>query len=278
MRPTGQETEILIEPKATLSGYWEDLWRYRELFVFLAWRDLLVRYKQTVLGVGWSVLRPVLTMLVFTVVFGRLAGLPSGGVAYPILVFAAVLPWQLFSGSLAESSNSIVANANLISKVYFPRLVVLGGAVVVSVADFLISAGILALLMGLYGFLPGWRILTLPLFFLLGMVASVGVGLWFAALNVKYRDFRHVVPFLLQLGLFLSPVGFRSDIVPDRWRMAYSVNPMVGVIDGFRWALLGGESPFYWPGFLLSVILSSVIFVSGLRYFRRTEQVFADII
>jgi lipopolysaccharide transport system permease protein len=278
MRPTGQETEILIEPKARLSGYWEDLWRYRELFVFLAWRDLLVRYKQTVLGVGWSVLRPVLTMLVFTVVFGRLAGLPSGGVAYPILVFAAVLPWQLFSGSLAESSNSIVANANLISKVYFPRLVVLGGAVVVSVADFLVSAGVLALLMGLYGSLPGWRILALPLFFLLGMVASVGGGLWFAALNVKYRDFRHVVPFLLQLGLFISPVGFSSDIVPDRWRMVYSLNPLVGVIDGFRWALLGGESPFYWPGFLLSVILSAVIFASGLRYFRKTEQVFADII
>ncbi len=273
-----QEKDIVIGPAGTPDRYWRELWQYRELFAFLAWRDILVRYKQTVFGVAWSILRPVMTMLVFTLIFGKFARLPSGGVAYPILVYTAILPWQLFSSSLAESGNSIVSNANLVSKVYFPRLVVLGGAVVVSMVDFAISAAVLAFLMALYGFSPGLPILALPFFLLLGLIASVGGGLWFAALNVKYRDFRHVIPFLLQFGLYVSPVGFSSGIVPDRWRLIYSINPMVGVIDGFRWAVLGGNSPFYWPGLLLSIALSLTIFLSGLRYFRKTERVFADVI
>jgi len=273
-----QEREIVIGPAGAPDRYWRELWQYRELFAFLAWRDILVRYKQTVFGVAWSVIRPIMTMLAFTFIFGKLAHLPSEGVTYPILVYTAILPWQLFSSSLAESGNSIVSNANLISKVYFPRLIVLGGAVVVSMADFAISAGVLAFLMALYGFSPGLPILALPFFLLIGLLASVGGGLWFAALNVKYRDFRHVIPFLLQFGLYVSPVGFSSGIVPDRWRLIYSVNPMVGVIDGFRWAVLGANSPFYWPGFLLSMVLSSMIFISGLRYFRKTERVFADVI
>lgn len=273
-----REFDIVIEAGKGYERYWRDLWAYRELFLFLAWRDILVRYKQTVFGVAWSIIRPVLTMLAFTFIFGRLARLPSDGVAYPLLVYTALLPWQLFSGSLSESGNSIVANASLVSKVYFPRIVVLGGAMVVSLADFMISAGVLALLMALYGFSPGLHIFALPFFLFLGLLASLGGGLWFAALNVKYRDFRHVVPFLLQFGIYVSPVGFSSAIVPDRWRMIYSINPMVGVIDGFRWAVLGGVYPFYWPGFLISVMLSAAIFWSGLRYFRKAERFFADVI
>jgi len=258
--------------------YWRDLWRYRELFYFLAWRDLLVRYKQTVLGVVWALLRPVLTMIAFVFVFGVLGKFPSDGVPYPILVYAAMLPWQFFANALSESSASLIGNANLISKVYFPRLIIPATAIITSLMDFAISAVVLALLMVWYGYWPDWRIATVPLFILMALGAAFGAGLWLAALNVKYRDFRYVVPFIVQFGLYVSPVGFSSSIIPERWRLLYSVNPMVGVIDGFRWALLGGATPLYWPGFVLSAVLVVLLSVTGLWYFRRTERTFADVI
>jgi len=238
----------------------------------------MVRYKQTVIGVAWSVIRPLLTMIVFTVIFGNLAKLPSNGVPYPILVFAAMLPWQFFANSLSESSGSLLSNANMLTKVYFPRLIMPASAVIVSLIDFFISFGILILLMVFYQFIPSWRIITLPIFLLLALIASLGVGLWLSALNVKYRDFRYVVPFIVQFGLYVSPVGFTSSIVPLQWRLLYSLNPMVGVIDGFRWAILGGKSFIYWPGFLLSCSVAIGFFVFGIWYFRKMEQTFADII
>ena len=270
--------ELTIEAGRTESQYWKDIWRYRELFYFLAWRDILVRYKQTAIGIGWALIRPFLTMVVFTVVFGTLAKLPSGGVPYPILVFAAMLPWQFFSTALSECSNSLISNANLISKIYFPRLIVPTSAVIVSFVDFLISGMIMLGLMAWYNFVPSWRILTLPLFILIAFAASMGAGLWLAALNVKYRDFRYIVPFIVQFGLYISPVGFSSSIVPPQWRWLYSLNPMVGVIDGFRWAILGAESNLYLPGFMLSMGLVALLLVTGVWYFRKTERTFADVI
>ena len=272
------QKELILEANHLDRQYWVDLWRYRELLYFLAWRDILVRYKQTVIGIAWALLRPLATMLVFTVVFGNLARLPSGGVPYPILVFSGLLPWQFFASALSETSSSLIDNANLISKVYFPRLIVPISSVIVSFIDFAISGVILVGLMIWFGFVPGLQILTLPLFILLTFAAALGAGLWLSALNVKYRDFRYVVPFIVQLGLYIAPVGFSSQIVTDGWRLLYSLNPMVGVIDGFRWAILGGEAYIYWPGFLVSIGLVLVIFVSGLWYFRRTEESFADII
>ena len=276
--------ELIIEAGRTESQYWKDLWRYRELFYFLAWRDILVRYKQTAIGLAWALIRPFLTMVVFTVVFGTLAKLPSGGAPYPILVFSALLPWQFFASALAECSNSLISNANLISKVYFPRLIVPASAVIVSFVDFLVSGMIMLALMAWYNFIPSWRVLTLPIFVLIAFAASMGAGLWLAALNVKYRDFRYIVPFIVQLGLYVSPVGFSSSIVPEKWRLLYSLNPMVGVIDGFRWAILSGVDRtqaallVYWPGFTLSVILVALLFASGVWYFRKTERTFADVI
>lgn len=270
--------ELTIEAGRTESQYWKDIWRYRELFYFLAWRDILVRYKQTAIGIGWALIRPFLTMVVFTVVFGTLAKLPSGGVPYPILVFAAMLPWQFFATALSECSNSLISNANLISKIYFPRLIVPTSAVIVSFVDFLISGMIMLGLMAWYNFVPSWRILTLPLFILIAFAASMGAGLWLAALNVKYRDFRYIVPFIVQFGLYISPVGFSSSIVPPQWRWLYSLNPMVGVIDGFRWAILGGKSTLYLPGFTLSMGLVALLLVTGVWYFRKTERTFADVI
>jgi len=272
------QTELVIEAGRTESQYWKDLWRYRELFYFLAWRDILVRYKQTAIGFAWALIRPFLTMIVFTVVFGSLAKLPSEGVPYPILVFAAMLPWQFFANALSECSNSLIGNANLISKVYFPRLIVPASAVIVSFVDFMISGWILLGLMVWYNFVPSWRILTLPLFILIAFAAAIGGGLWLAALNVKYRDFRYIVPFIVQFGLYISPVGFSSSIVPEKWRLLYSLNPIVGVIDGFRWAILGGQAKLYWPGFTLSTGLVAFLVVSGVWYFRKTERTFADVI
>lgn len=261
------------------SQYWQDIWDYRELFYTLAWRDIAVRYKQTLIGVAWALVRPFLTMVVFTLVFGQLAGLPSEGSApYPILVFAALLPWQFFAGALAEASNSLIVNANMLSKVYFPRLVVPVSAVVVSFVDFLIAGLILLGLMVWFQFLPSWRLLTLPLFTVLAFSASLGAGLWLAALNVKYRDFRYVVPFLIQFGLYISPVGFSSAVVPPQWRLVYSLNPMVGVIDGFRWAILGGDGVIFWPGLALSSGVAGAILATGIWYFRRLERTFADVI
>ncbi|MEH2295126.1 ABC transporter permease [Nostoc sp.] len=272
------QQELVIEAGRTDHQYWKDIWRYRELFYFLAWRDILVRYKQTAIGIAWALIRPFLTMVVFTIVFGQLAKLPSQGVPYPILVFSAMLPWQFFANSLSECSNSLIGNANLISKVYFPRLIIPTSAVVVSFVDFLISGMILLGLMAWYNFVPSWRILTLPLFIAIAFTASMGAGLWFASLNVKYRDFRYIVPFIVQFGLYISPVGFSSSVVPEKWRLLYSLNPIVGVIDGFRWAILGGESKLYLSGFLLSLGLVILLFISGIWYFRKVERTFADVI
>ena len=271
--------ELIIEAGRTERQYWQDLWRYRELFYFLAWRDILVRYKQTIIGMAWALIRPFLTMIVFTVIFGKIAKLPTEGDApYAIMVFAAMLPWQFFSNSLSGCSNSLITNANLVSKVYFPRLIVPTSAVVVSFVDFMISGMILLGLMIWYNFIPSWRIITLPLFIAIAFAASMGVGLWLASLNVQYRDFRYVVPFIIQFGLYISPVGFSSNVVPEQWRLLYSLNPMVGVIDGFRWAILGGESNLYLPGFLLSLALVLVLLFSGISYFRKMERTFADVI
>ncbi|MBD2676740.1 MULTISPECIES: ABC transporter permease [Nostoc] len=271
--------ELIIEAGQTEQQYWKDLWRYRELFYFLSWRDILVRYKQTAIGMLWALIRPFLTMVVFSVIFGNLAKLPSEGTApYPILVFAALLPWQFFASALSECSNSLISNANLISKVYFPRLIVPASSVIVSFVDFLISGMILLGLMAWYNFVPSWRILSLPLFVAIAFAASLGVGLWLAALNVEYRDFRYIVPFIVQFGLYISPVGFSSSIVPEQWRLLYYLNPMVGVIDGFRWAILGGESKLYWAGFTLSLGLVALLLVSSIWYFRKVERTFADVI
>jgi len=271
--------DLIIEPGRAERNYWRDLWRYRELFYFLAWRDILVRYKQTVIGIAWAVIRPFLTMVVFTVVFSRIAKLPApGAVPYALLVMAAMLPWQFFSTALSESSGSLIGNANLISKIYFPRLIVPAGAVITSFVDFLITLVMMAALMLWYGFLPDWRLAFLPVFTALTFGAAFGAGLWLCALNVKYRDFRYIVPFIVQFGLYISPVGFSSAIVPEKWKLTYALNPMVGVIDGFRWALLRGESPLNWTSILTSVILTSVLCVSGIWYFRKTEKTFADVI
>lgn len=276
--PNPATQELIIEAGRTESQYWRDLWRYRELFYFLAWRDILVRYKQTAIGVVWALLRPFLTMVVFTVVFGRIAKMPANGIPYPILVFAAMLPWQFFSTSLSEASNSLVGNANLISKVYFPRLIIPAGAVITSMVDFFISFVLLAVLMLWYRFAPDWRLLTLPGFTILAFLAALGPGLYLTALNVKYRDFRYVIPFIVQFGLFISPVGFSSDVIPEKWRLLYSLNPMVGVIDGFRWSICRGAAELYVPGFLLSLAVTAFFLWLGIWYFRRTEKTFADVI
>jgi lipopolysaccharide transport system permease protein len=269
----------VIEPGRQERHYWLDLWRYRELFQVLAWRDLSVRYKQTVIGVAWALIRPLLTMVVFTVVFGRIARLPSDGSApYALMVYAGMLPWTFVSTGLAEASNSLVNNANLISKVYFPRLIVPTAAVVVAFVDFFISFAILVALFMWYRFLPSWHLIFLPLFIIFAFLASMGPSLWITALNVKYRDFRYIIPFIVQFGLYVSPVGFSSSVVPEQWRLLYSVNPMVGVIDGFRWCILGGQSPCYVPGLALSVGVTIFFLWFGIRQFRKLEKSFADLI
>jgi lipopolysaccharide transport system permease protein len=274
----GADYEIVLESGRSARHYWADLWRYRELLYFLAWRDLLVRYKQTAIGVAWAVTRPVLTMLVFTFVFSKLAKLPSNGVPYPILVFAGLLPWQFFSTAFSGAGDSLVNNSSMISKVYFPRLIVPISSVVVSLADFAISMVILAAMMVWYGYWPGWQLLFLPLLTALAFTTSISAGVWIAALNVKYRDFKIIVPFIVQFGLYISPVGFISAVVPEQWRLLYSLNPMVGIIDAFRWSILGGATDVYWPALALSIGLTAVLLVTGIRYFRKTERTFADVI
>ncbi|HXB02114.1 MAG TPA: ABC transporter permease [Opitutaceae bacterium] len=268
---------LVLEAGRTEAHYWRDLWRYRELFLFLTWRDLLVRYKQTAVGVAWALIQPAMTTAVFCI-FGQILKLPTGGVPRPILIFAAQLPWQFFSSSLSSSSNSLVSSANLISKVYFPRLIIPFSAVVVSLVDFLISAAFLALLMAIYGVVPDARVLALPLFLFVAFGAALGAGLWLTALNVKYRDFRFVLPFIIQFGLYVSPVAFTSNLVPARWRTLYELNPMVGIIDGFRWALLRGAAPPPWSSLAYSCALVAVLLVTGVWYFRKTEKTFADVI
>lgn len=273
-----RQYDLIIEPGRGISHYWRDLWQYRELFYFLAWRDLLVRYKQTAIGIAWSVLRPFLTMVVFTIVFSKLAKLPSEGVPYPVLVYAAMLPWQFFANTFTDSSNSLIDNQNLLSKVYFPRIIVPASSVIVALVDFAISLVILAGLLLWYGFIPDWRIILLPLFLLQAILFAFGAGLWISALNVQFRDFRYVVPFLVQFGLYISPVGFSSSIVPEQWRLLYALNPMAGVIEGFRWAITGKASLLYLPGYLLSVMIIFCILISGFWWFRRMERSFADVV
>jgi lipopolysaccharide transport system permease protein len=271
--------QLVIEAGKTEGLYWRDLWRYRELFYFMAWRDILVRYKQTVVGIAWSVVRPLLTMLVFTFVFQKLAKMPSDGdVPYPVLIFAALVPWQFFANALTECSNSLILNTNLVSKVYFPRIILPTSAVIVSFVDLLISLVLLVILMLAYHVAPDWHILALPGFMLLAFAAAMGAGYWLAALNVKYRDFRYVVPFIAQFGFYMSPVGYSITRVPEKWRLLFALNPMVGPIDGFRWAILRGKSPLYPPGIVVSALAIGLIFASSLWYFRRTERKFADII
>ncbi len=269
---------IVIEAGRAERHYWRDLWRYRELFYFLAWRDILVRYKQTAIGFLWALIRPLFITLVLVIVFGKLAKLPSNGVPYPVLVLAALLPWQFVSTAFSEAGNSLIGNANMISKIYFPRLIIPTSSVIVCFVDFMISGLILVAVMIWYGYMPDLRILTLPLFTLLAFVTAMGAGLWVAALNVKYRDFRYIIPFTVQFGLYISPVGFSSTVVPEKWRLLYSLNPMVGVIDGFRWAILGGETTLYLPGLVLSIGFVVAMLITGIVYFRRTEKSFADVI
>lgn len=276
--PTYLMSRLIIEAGRAEKQYWADLWRYRELFYILAWRDVAVRYKQTAAGVLWALLQPLLTMVVFTIIFGRVARLPTEGSApYPLLVLAGMLPWQFFSASLSGSSQSLVGNANLISKVYFPRMIIPAGAVITSFVDLLVSFAILIGMMAWYQYWSGWCLLILPVFVALGFIAALGPGLFLTALTVKYRDVRFVIPFLVQFGLYVSPVGFSSSVIPERWRLLYSLNPMVGVIDGFRWAVLG-DTRIYLPGLLLSFGVSLLMLALGVFYFRKTERAFADVI
>jgi len=275
--------ELIIRSGRAERQYWRDLWSYRELFYFLAWRDILVRYKQTVVGIAWGLFKPVLTMIVLTLVFGKIAGLPSGGVPYPVLVFTAMLPWQFFSAALSESGNSLVTDTSMISKVYFPRMIVPASSIITSAVDFLISAVLLVLLMAYYRVTPSPGIVVLPLFIAMTFATSLGIGLWISALMVRYRDFRFIVPFMVQFGLYLSPVGFTSfysthRFLPEQWRLLYWLNPMAGVIDGFRWSILGGDQVIYWPGMLVSIAVTTFTLIVGARYFRKTERTFADVI
>ena len=273
------ERVLVLEAGRAERHYWQDIWAYRELFMILAWRDVAVRYKQTVIGIAWALIRPFLTMIVFTIIFGRLADLPSDGTApYPILVFAGMLPWFLFSTIFSDSSNSLIGNTNLVGKVYFPRIIIPSSSAVVALVDLGINLAMLFVLMVWFGFFPSWRIVFLPAFILMAVLASLGPAYLISALNVKYRDFRYIIPFIVQFGLYVSPVGFSSAVVPEQWRLLYSLNPVVGVIDGFRWCLLGGESTLYLPGFLLSLGVIAFILWFGISYFRKTERTFADLL
>lgn len=272
------EFDLIVEPGRSEKNYWIDIWRFKELFYFLAWRDILVRYKQTVIGLAWSIVRPFLTMVVFTVIFGRLAKFPSGDIPYPILVYAAMLPWQFFSTSFSDASNSLLTNSNMLTKIYFPRLIIPASSIIVNLVDFMISFIILIGLMIWFHFSPSWTMIYLPVFLILSILTAMGAGLYVAALNVKYRDFKYIVPFVVQFGMYVSPVGFTSDVIPEKYRLLYSINPMVGVIDGFRWAICGGKSLIYLPGMLLSIGLIFLFLVYGIWYFRKTEKTFADII
>lgn len=270
--------DYIITAQSPQRQYWLDLWKYRELFYFLAWKDILVRYKQTVLGISWSILRPLLTMLALVFVFNKVAKIDSGNTPYAILVFAGILPWQLFSTALADSSSSLITNSNLISKVYFPRVIIPSSTILVCTLDFLISLAILALLFVYYSYIPSINILFLPILIILTMILSLGLGLLFSALNVKYRDFRYIIPFILQFGIYVSPVGFTTETIPEKWKLIYSLNPLVGIIDGFRWSILQTQNPFPNQSFSISIFISAILFIFGVSYFRKTERGFADTI
>ncbi len=267
--------DLVLKPGRAEKNYWKDIWRYRELFYILSWRDIKVRYKQTVLGAAWSIIRPLLTTIIFTIVFSKIAKLSNPGNApYALMVFAGMLPWQFFSNALSESSNSLVGNANLITKVYFPRLIIPASSVITSLVDFGISFGILIIMMFWYHYIPSWHIVFLPVFIFLAFVCAFGVGLYLTAVNVKYRDFRYIIPFIIQFGLYITPVGFSSSLISEKWKLLYSMNPMVGVIDGFRWCILGDT--MNWNSFIFSVLISFLFLFLGVVYFRKMERTFAD--
>jgi lipopolysaccharide transport system permease protein len=271
--------ELIIEPGRAQRQYWRDIWIYRELLAILAWRDIAVRYKQTVIGVAWAIIRPLLTMIIFTVIFGRVAKLSSEGSApYPVMVFAGMLPWLLFSTILSEASNSLVTNTNLIGKVYFPRIIIPASTTATALLDLAINLVLFAGLMLWYGFVPSWRVVFLPILILFAALASFGPSLFITALNVKYRDFRYVIPFVVQFGLYVSPVGFSSSVIPGKWKLLYSLNPLVAVIDGFRWCIIGNASRIDIPGFLLGIMITLISLWIGISYFRATERTFADLI
>jgi len=266
---------IIIEPGRSEKNYWRDLWVFRELFYILSWRDIKVRYKQTVIGTAWSIIRPLLTTIIFTIIFSRVAKLHApGDTPYAIMVFTGMLPWQFFANALTEASNSLVGNANLISKVYFPRLIVPASSIITSLVDFGISFLLLVAMMFFYQYVPDFKMIFLPIFILLALFAAFGMGLYITALNVKYRDFRYIIPFMVQIGLYITPVGFSSDVIPQHWRLLYSINPMVGIVDGFRWCLLG--EPLYWPSFTISMTVILAFLIIGISYFRKTEKSFSD--
>ncbi len=271
---------IIIEPGRTEKNYWKDIWRYRELFYILSWRDIKVRYKQTTLGILWAIIRPLLTMLIFTFVFGTIAGLKNNSaIPYSIIVFAGLLPWQFFSNALTESSSSLIGNERLITKIYFPRMIIPASSVITSFIDFFISLVILAVLFFFYGYVPPVEILAMPLFWMMAFIASIGPGLYLTALNVKYRDFRHIIPFIVQFGLFISPVGFISSKIPEKWQWLYSLNPMVGVINGFRWCIVkDSPNPLLHYTFYISLGVAAGFIWLAIYQFRKMEKNFADLI
>lgn len=274
-KSNNEEWDLVLESGRADKHYWKDLWRYRELFYILSWRDIKVRYKQTVLGAAWSIIRPLLTTIIFTIVFSKIAKLNNPGNApYALMVFAGMLPWQFFSNALSESSNSLIGNANLITKVYFPRLIIPASSVITSLVDFAISFLILIIMMFWYHYIPSWQIIFLPVFIILAFLCAFGVGLYLTAVNVKYRDFRYIIPFIIQFGLYITPVGFSSSVIGEKWKLFYALNPMVGVIDGFRWCILG--DPMNWNSFIFSVIVILVFLIIGITYFRKMEKSFAD--
>lgn len=278
-RPAESLRRLVLEPGRAERNYWSDLWAYRELFMILGWRDVAVQYKQSAIGLAWALVRPLLTMVIFTVVFGRLAKLPSEGSApYPLMVMAGMMPWFLLSSMLSQGSSSLIQNANLISKVYFPRLIVPVASSVVALVDFLVTLALYFVMMAFFRYPPDWRVIALPVFVVLAFAAALGPTLLLASLNVKYRDFRFIVPFVVQFGLYISPVGFSSSVIPEKWRLLYSLNPAVGVIDGFRWCLLSGEAPIFWPGMGMCILVTAAMLWLGLRSFRSTEKSFADLI
>lgn len=271
-----QQWDMVILPERVEKNYWKDLWRYRELFYILTWRDIKVRYKQTVIGGAWSIIRPLLTTIIFTIVFSRIARLdnPLPAVPYALMVFAGMLPWQFFSNALSESSGSLIGNSNLITKVYFPRMIIPASSVITSLVDFGISFLLMIGMMIWYQFLPPLQILMLPVFILLAFLCAYGVGLYLTAANVKYRDFRYIIPFIIQFGLYITPVGFNSSVIQEKYRIWFALNPMVGVIDGFRWCILG--YPMYWPSFFVSIGITILFLWLGINYFRKMERTFAD--
>ncbi len=268
----------VIEAGRVERQYWQDLWRYRELLFFLSWRDVAVRYKQTAIGIAWAVIRPVATVTVFVVVFGRIAKLPSDGVPYPLLVLAGMLAWQLFSTGFTSAGDSLVGSSNLISKVYFPRLLVPMSAVAVSCVDFVVTLPLLFVLMVWYGVMPTWRLLLFPGFVLLAIASAMAVGIWLAALNVRFRDFRFITPFVVQFGVYVTPVGFSSAAVPDQYWILFALNPLTAIIEGFRWSLLGRAEGFNLLSLAVSLLATGVLLTTGIRYFRQTERTIVDVI